>query len=196
MGQSAPTPSGGAGVEVGRVEPGGVPGVVDHRAADAAAGVVGPQRHRVGAADLPRLGPVQGVGAAFVADPVGVRVPERPGVQADDAPAGAGQPLGEDAAAGAGADDHQVDLVVGRRSGACRRAAGGRCGSRRWAAARRIRCGPGCPRRSSRQRPPSVAVAARAGEVGVRVPGPFDAGGEGHRVGVDRGRRSPTARGR
>ena len=104
-------PVGGEGVEVGRVEAGGVPGVVDHGAADAAAGVVGPQRDRVVAADLPGLGPVQGVRAAFVADPVGVRVPERPGVQADDAPPGAGQPLGEDAAAGAGAHDHQVHLV-------------------------------------------------------------------------------------
>jgi len=107
-----PDPVKRGGVEVARVQPGGVAGVVHHRPADAASAVVRAQRHRVGAADLPRLGPVQGVAAALVADPVGVGVPERAGVQADHAPTGAGEALGQHAAAGAGADDDQVDLVV------------------------------------------------------------------------------------
>ncbi len=107
-----PDPVKRGGVEVARVQPGGIAGVVHHRPADAASAVVRAQRHRVGAADLPRLGPVQGVAAALVTDPVGVRVPERAGIQADHVPPGAGEALGQHAAAGAGADDDQVDLVV------------------------------------------------------------------------------------
>ena len=82
------------GVEVGRVEAGCVAGEVHHRAADAAAGVVGSERHRVVTADLARLGPVQGVRAPLVGDPVGVRIPERPGVQADHPPARPGPAAG------------------------------------------------------------------------------------------------------
>ncbi len=100
------------GMEVGRVEARRVAGVVHHRPADAASGVVRAQRDGVAAADLARFGPVQRVRPALVGDPVPVRVPERPGVQADHLPAGAGQALGEDAAAGTGAHHHQVDLVL------------------------------------------------------------------------------------
>ena len=99
-------------VEVRRVKSGGVPGVVDHRPAHATAGVVAAQRYRVGAADLPGLGPVEGVRAPLVADPVAIRVPEGAGVQADDLPAGTGQPLRDHRAAGAGADHDEVDLLV------------------------------------------------------------------------------------
>ena len=93
------------------MKPRAVSGVVHHRAADPAPGVVGAQRHRVGAADLARIGPEQHVRAAFVADPVGVGIPERAGVQDDDAPAGTGQPLRQSRPAGTGADDDDVDLV-------------------------------------------------------------------------------------
>ena len=102
----------GPGGEVAGVKARGVAGVVHHRPADAAAGVVRAQRHRVVAVDDPRFGPVQVVRARLVADPVGVRVPERPGVQADDPPAAPGQPLQHRRAARAAAHDDQVDLVV------------------------------------------------------------------------------------
>ena len=94
------------------MEPGRVAGVVDHRAADSAAGVVGAHRHRVGAADHPRLGPVQVMGPGLVADPVGVGVPERPRVQADDPPAAPGHPLQQGRAAGPAAHHDQVDHVA------------------------------------------------------------------------------------
>jgi hypothetical protein len=106
---------------------------VIHGAADAAAGVVAAQRYRVDAVDDPRFGPVQVVGAGFVADPVDVGVPEGAGVQGDDAPSGAGEPLGEGAAAGADADDDGVDLVVVLWVVARRR----RCGRRRLRRRRR-----------------------------------------------------------
>src|SRR6185503_459133 len=47
------------GAEVGRMEARRVAGVVHHRAADPAAGVVRAERYRIGAADLAWLGPVQ-----------------------------------------------------------------------------------------------------------------------------------------
>ena len=58
------------------------------------------------------VGPVQVRRAFLVGDPVAVGIPERAALEHDDPPAGAGQPLGEHAAAGAAADDQQVDLVV------------------------------------------------------------------------------------
>ena len=102
----------GVGREVGRVEPRGVAGVVDHRTAYAAAGVVraqrhGVDRHRSGAARSSR-----GVCAALVGDPVGVGIPERACVQADDPPPGARQPLGEYTASCSGSDDDQIHLVA------------------------------------------------------------------------------------
>ena len=93
IGQSAPDPVGAAGVEVRRVKPRHVARVMHHRPADAAPGVVGAQRHRVGAADLAGVGPEQHVRSAFVADPVGVGIPERAGVQPTTRPPGPGQPL-------------------------------------------------------------------------------------------------------
>ena len=102
----------GLRAEVGRMEPRRVAGVVDHRAADAMAGVVLAQLDVVAAADDPLVGPVDRVRAGLVGDPVAVRVPERPLLEHDDAPALAGEPLREQAAAGAAADDRDVDLVV------------------------------------------------------------------------------------
>jgi len=104
----------GQGGEVRGMEAGGVAGVVDHRAADAAAGVVLAQFDRVVAADDALLGPVQLVGTGLVGDPVLVGVPERPGLEDDDLPAVPGQPLREHRAAGPGADDDQVDLLARR----------------------------------------------------------------------------------
>ena len=98
--------------EVGGVEAGRVPGVVDHRAADAAPRVVLAEGHRVAAADQPLLGPVQVVRARLVADPVAVGIPERPGLEHDDPEPAAGQPLGQHGPARAAADDREVDLVV------------------------------------------------------------------------------------
>jgi hypothetical protein len=72
---------------------------VDHRAADAAARVVLAHLHRVLAPDDALLVPVDVGGALLVADPVFVRVPERPGVEDDDLPPLAGEALGEGAAA-------------------------------------------------------------------------------------------------
>ncbi len=100
-------------LEVRGVKARGVAGVVDHRAADAAPGVVLAELHGVLPADYPWLGPVQRVGAGLVGDPVGVWVPERPGLQHEDLPASAGQALGERGAAGARADDQHVNRVFG-----------------------------------------------------------------------------------
>ena len=180
--------------EVRRVKAGGVAGVVHHRSADPAPGVVRAQRDRVGAADLARLGPVQGVRAAFVGDPVGVGVPERAGVQADDPPAGPGQPLGEHAAAGAGADDHQVDLVVV--------GVAAHVGAQPVVGARAVVGDQ--PRRVVAG--PDVAVVASHAECPrskspvVLAAGLLDPAGERDRVDVGcprcRGRRPPSARGR
>ncbi len=101
----------GEGLEVAGMEARGVAGVVDHGPADAAAGVVRAERHRIGPGDHPGLGPVQVMGRGLVAEPVGVRVPERPGVQRGHPPAGPGQPLQQDRAARPAAHDDQVDLV-------------------------------------------------------------------------------------
>ena len=101
-------------LEVGRVKARGVSGVVDHRAADAPPGVVLAQLDRVRAADDPRLGPVERVGAGLVRDPVLVGIPERPGLQHEHPPAPAGEPLRQRGPAGAGADDQHVDRLVAR----------------------------------------------------------------------------------
>ena len=93
------------------MEAGAVPGVVDHRPAHAATGVVLAHLDRVGAADDALLGPVQLVRAGLVGDPVLVGMPERAGLDDHDPPAGPGQALGQHRAAGAGADDAHVDLV-------------------------------------------------------------------------------------
>ncbi len=98
--------------EVGRVQPRCVTGVVDHRPAHSAAGVVRPQRDRVLATDLARLGPVQRMCPTLVGHPVGVGIPERPGIQADDPPACPGEPLREHTAAGARTDHDQIHLVA------------------------------------------------------------------------------------
>src|SRR5204863_9636243 len=57
------------------------------------------------------LRPVQLVGAALVAHPVGVGIPERAGLEGDHPPPRPGQTLGEDGTPGPAADDHQVDLA-------------------------------------------------------------------------------------
>ena len=99
------------GGEVAGMEARRVARVVHHGAAHAAARVVRAERHRVGPADHPRLGPVQVMRRGLVAEPVGVRVPERPGVQGGHPPAGPGQPLQQHRAACPAAHDDQVDLV-------------------------------------------------------------------------------------
>ena len=102
----------GPGGEVAGMEPRCVTGVMDHRAADAAARVVGAHRHRVAARDDAGIGPVQVVRARLVADPVGVGVPEGPRVQGGHPPARPGQPLQQHRAARPAAHDDQVDLVL------------------------------------------------------------------------------------
>ena len=94
------------------MKPRRVPGVVDHRAAHTAPGVVLAQLDRVRPADHPLLRPVQGVAARLVGHPVLVRVPERARLEDHDAPAAAGQPLGQHRASCACTDDDEVDLVV------------------------------------------------------------------------------------
>ena len=98
--------------EVGRVEARRVAGVVHHRAADAVTRVVLPHLDRVVSADDPLVVPVEVRRTLLVGDPVGVGIPERPPLEHDDAPSGAGEPLGENAATRATADDHDVHLVV------------------------------------------------------------------------------------
>ena len=101
-----------ARLEVRRVEPWGVARVVHHRPADPVSGVVLAQFDRVLSSDDPGRRPVELVLAGLVRDPVTVGVPERSGLEDDHAPARATQALREDRAAGPGADDHDVDLVV------------------------------------------------------------------------------------
>ena len=71
-------------------------------------------------ADDPWLGPIEVMRTPLVADPVGIGIPKRAGVESDDRDTGAGQPLDEGGAPGATADDDDVDLVASRRSDACR----------------------------------------------------------------------------
>ncbi len=103
----------GVDLEVRGVKAWRVAGVVDHRAADAAAAVVLAELHGILAADDPRLGPVQLVRAGLVGDPVLVGVPERPGLQHEHAPALAREALRERGAAGARTDDQHVDRLLG-----------------------------------------------------------------------------------
>ena len=83
----------------------GVAGVVAHRAADAAAGVVLAEFDRVASADHPLWVQYSSSRAGLVGDPVLVGMPERSGFEDDDLPALPGEPLGQDAPAGPGADD-------------------------------------------------------------------------------------------
>ena len=85
---------------------------MDHGAPDAAAAVVLAELDRVVAADNALLRPVELVRARLVAHPVLVGVPERASLEDDHPPSLPRQPLGEHRAAGAGADDAEVDLVV------------------------------------------------------------------------------------
>ena len=101
-----------ARLEVGGMEARRVAGVVDHRAADPVPGVVLAQLDRVVAADDALVRPVEVVRAFLVGDPVLVGVPEGAALEHDDPPARAREPLGEHRAAGAAADDQQVDLVL------------------------------------------------------------------------------------
>ena len=99
IGQSAPTPS---RVKVSKSDGwkrGDVAGEVDHRAADAVAGVVLAELDRIVAADHPIRGPVQLVRPRLIGDPVAVGIPERPGLEHDDLPAPSRQALRERAAA-------------------------------------------------------------------------------------------------
>ncbi len=105
-------PLGRRGVEVRGVKAGRVPGVVDHGPTHSPTGIVRSERHRVGTADHSGFGPVQAVRTSFVADPIGVRVPEWSGIQPDDAPSRPSQALHQRCATGTAPDDHNVDLVV------------------------------------------------------------------------------------
>ncbi|MDT7706888.1 MAG: hypothetical protein QOG20_2495 [Pseudonocardiales bacterium] len=102
----------GEGGEVAGVEAGGVAGVVHHRPADAAAGVVLAQLDRVGPADHAVLGPVQLMAARLVRHPVLVGVPERARLQDHDPPPAARQALSKHGPARTRADDDQIDLVT------------------------------------------------------------------------------------
>ena len=90
-----------------------------HRAAaDAFAAVVGAQRERVVAAGDAQVLPVELVRACLVADPVALRVPERPGFEPHDAEARAREPLQQHAARRADADDEVIHLLVRPKIGA------------------------------------------------------------------------------
>jgi hypothetical protein len=104
-------PVAGVGGEVAGVETRGVAGVVDHRAAHSAAGVVGAKRDRIVASNDPRIGPVQVMRARLIADPVGIRVPERARIQANHPPARPRQPLQHRGPACAAANNDQVHFI-------------------------------------------------------------------------------------
>jgi hypothetical protein len=94
------------------MKPWGVAGIVDHRAADSAPGVVLPKLDRVGPTDDPFLGPVQRVATGLVGYPVLVGVPERASLDDHHPPTVPGQPLGQHRSTRASPDDNQVDLVI------------------------------------------------------------------------------------
>ena len=141
--------------------------------------------------------------ACLVAHPVGVRIPERPGVERRHLPARPGQPLQQDRTARAAAHDDHVQLVVvgepphvraqpvvgpGAVVGQQPRRLVARHG--RWLIS--LPSGPGrSPGRASRTSNGSrastagVLVAARIGRPGEADLGP------GRRVGVERGARVP-----
>ncbi len=130
----------GEGREVGRMEARRVAGVVHHRSADAAPRVVRTHRHRIRAADESRIGPVERVRTALVAYPVGFRIPERAGIERDDAPPRAGQPLRQRSRRRRRSRRWRCRPRRSRRSGACRRATG--AGIRALSAAAKLsRCG-------------------------------------------------------
>ena len=111
-GPVGPYPITGGGLEVRGVKARCVAGVVDHRSPDAASRVVGAERNRVGPADDPRLGPIEAMRTPLVADPVGIGIPERAGIETHDGDPGAGQALDEGGSPGPAADDDHVDFVV------------------------------------------------------------------------------------
>ena len=121
-----PHPVATADLEVGGMKSRAVAGVVDHRAADPVPAVVLAELDRIRAAGDAVVGPVEPVRSGFVGDPVLVGIPERAGLEHHDLPAASRQPLSERAAAGARADDHEVDrerVVVARHPLARHRAA-------------------------------------------------------------------------
>jgi len=81
-------------------------------AADPLAAVVAAEFERIVAAADPRVGPVQLVLALLVRGEVVERPPERTGVEGDGAEPRLGERAGERAAAGAGADNREIDLVL------------------------------------------------------------------------------------
>ena len=98
-------------LHVRRVEARRVPGVVHHRPAHSAPGVVLAELDGITTADDPLLRPVQLVRPGLVGDPVVVGVPERSGLDDHDAPAPTREPLREHRPARPGTDDDHVHLV-------------------------------------------------------------------------------------
>ena len=82
------------------------------RAADRLAGVVGAELQRVFAVDDALVGPVELRLLRLVRGEVLQRAPVRAGIERHDREACFGEPAGQRSAAGAGADDGEVDLVV------------------------------------------------------------------------------------
>ena len=59
-----------------------------------------------------RIFPVESVRSRFIADPVALRIPERPGLQAHYFETGPGQPLQQNAPCRSNADNHVVHFVI------------------------------------------------------------------------------------
>ena len=94
------------------MEAGCIAGEMHHGASDAPPRVVAAELDRMRARDDPGLVPVQLVRSRLVADPVLVRIPERPCVEDHHAPPLPGQSLRQDGASGSAPDDHNVDFFV------------------------------------------------------------------------------------
>ena len=108
-----------------------------------------PSGDRIAAADHARVGPVQRVRAALVADPVACRGPRTgPASRHDDPPAGPRQPLGERRCRRRRRRRSPGRPRRRRRSGACPRAAG--AGRARWTSSRQAESLSGGRRAPSR----------------------------------------------
>ncbi len=85
---------------------------MNRAASHALAAVVRAQSQGIFAAGDPFVVPIQLVRARFITHPVALRIPEWAGIESDNAKAGAGQTLQENAAARAHSDDRVIHLLA------------------------------------------------------------------------------------
>ena len=85
---------------------------MDRPAPNALAAVIGSQRQRISSTGDPWLSPVEILGASLIADPIALRIPERPRFQAHNVEPCARQPLHQHAAGRTDAYDRIVHLLI------------------------------------------------------------------------------------